>query len=619
MELKRFNNFSEDRLLESVINESIIYYSTDLRKIFTKMKDNSIAQNLLEIEATDIKPDITFVDLGKEGYLGFSTMRNAKKVITDKFPHLDYIDNKVDKEMADELFHLDKVGSSRATGVTTKSRNEVSLGKFVNKILPGKYSDKDRESFVNLFKATIEKTGEHFEIIEGEEIGKWYHKQTYKEVTGNLGNSCMSEKPDSYFQLYIQNPEVCKMVILLEDDKLLGRALVWKLNTFGTSKENLERFQWFMDRQYTITDSDVQKFINFAKEKGWSWKTYNNHHSYRDISFGEEKMRGSMTVKVKPKEYAKYPYVDTFRRYDPERGLLHNDDNVDNSDYEGQLILADTLGGFERIQAGKYSEFYDRMIPEERAVWSDIVDSYLDSENDIHVGRGSRRRWGWYPDGDDNVVYDDWNGQYIHVDDSVYSEYYGYSLLTDEAVEVVTDISSTCEIEGTSWMHNDDDKVLLIKSNTVWHERMMEKERGWKDYEHILKKICEVDNTNNLVPEVLLREVYKLSNPIEGVQRYDFTDEDIYLLEEDANILGWTVDKDDYIKIDIFTYYQETEEFHSAIKRNLRAEIQKISDQLEGKGQLYIKSEDDDIYRKKLQSKLRYLVAREEDIEWIES
>lgn len=619
MKLKKFNNFSEDRLLESVINESIIYFSPDLRKIFSKMKSDSIAQNLLSIEATDIKPDITFVDLGKEGYLGFSTMRNAKKVITDKFPHLDYIDNKVDQDMADELFHLDKVGSSRATGVTTKSRNEVSLGKFVNKILPGKYSDKDRESFVNLFKATIEKSGEHFEIVEGDEIGKWYHKENYRESAGNLGNSCMASKPASYFQLYSNNPEVCKMVILLEDDKLIGRALVWKLNTLGTSKENLERFQWFMDRQYTITDSDVQKFINFAKEKGWAWKTYNNHHSYRDISFGEEKMRAPMTVKVKAQEYARYPYVDTFRRYDPESGLLFNDDNTEDEDNEGQLILADTAGGFERIQAGKYSEYHDRMIPEDRAVWSDIVDSWLDSENDIRVSAGSRRLQGWYPDGDESVVYDDWNGQYIHVDDSVYSDYYGYSLLTDEAVEVVTDISSTCEIEGTSWMHNDDDKVLWIRPNTVWYERMVEKEKGWSNYDHILKKLTDVDGDNQRVPEVLLREVYKLSEPIEGAERYDFTDEDIYLLEEDANILGWTVDKSDGVWIDIFTYYQETEEFHSVVKRNLRAEIQKISDQLQGKGQLYIKSEDDDKYKEGLKLKLRKLVEREEDIEWIES
>lgn len=618
MELKRFNNFSEDRILESVINESIIYYSPELRKVFMKIKSNSIAKNLLDLETADIKPDITFVDLGKEGYLGFSTMRNAKKVITDRFPHLDYIDNKVDKEMADELFHLDKVGSSRATGVTTKSRNEVSLGKFVNKILPGKYSDKDREDFVNLFKSTIEKQGEHLEIIEGDEIAKWYNKDNYQSETGNLGNSCMASKPESYFNLYTQNPEVCKMVILIEDDKLIGRALVWKLNTLGTSKENLERFQWFMDRQYTINDSDVQKFRKFANERGWAFKTHNNHHSFKDITFGEEKLRSNMTVKVKPQEYAKYPYVDTFRRYDPETGILYNDDE-DISEYEGQLLLADTSGGFERIQGGKWSEYYDRNIPEDRAVWSDIVDSWLDSENDIHVEAGSRGNRGWYPDGDDSVVYDSWNNQYIHMDDSVYSEYYGYSILSDDAVEVVTDILENGEIGDTSWMHESDDKVVYVNSSETWYEKMSEKERQWSDYNYILKQLTDLDFEKKRVPEVLLRELYKISTPIEGYDRYDFTDEDIYLLEVDANILGWNIDKSDSVWKDIFTYHNDIEKHLPTIKRNLRAGINKITDQIEDRGQLYIKGDDDDKFKRGLRSKLANLVKRDEEIEWIES
>jgi hypothetical protein len=51
-----------------------------------------------------------------------------------------------------------------------------------------------------------------------------------------------------------------------------------------------------------------------------------------------------MSVKIKSESYSRFPYVDTFRRYDPDSGILYNDDEED-SEYEGHYILADTGGG----------------------------------------------------------------------------------------------------------------------------------------------------------------------------------------------------------------------------------------------------------------------------------
>ena len=74
----------------------------ELRKIINKI-DSDIALDLRKSETNDIKPDVTFVDLDQEGYLSFSTMRNAKKNIIEKFPHLDYVDTTVDKDLADDM------------------------------------------------------------------------------------------------------------------------------------------------------------------------------------------------------------------------------------------------------------------------------------------------------------------------------------------------------------------------------------------------------------------------------------------------------------------------------------------------------------------------------------
>jgi hypothetical protein len=50
-------------------------------------------------------------------------------------------------------------------------------------------------------------------------------------------------------------------------------------------------------------------------------------------------------------DYGRYPYVDTFRRYDPTSGILYNDDDEDSKN-EGQYILADTGGGYTEIEGG---------------------------------------------------------------------------------------------------------------------------------------------------------------------------------------------------------------------------------------------------------------------------
>jgi DICT domain-containing protein len=64
--ISKYNSFLSELLLERAINESILYYSPDLRKIIKKI-DSDISLDLIKSETTDIKADITFVDLDQEG------------------------------------------------------------------------------------------------------------------------------------------------------------------------------------------------------------------------------------------------------------------------------------------------------------------------------------------------------------------------------------------------------------------------------------------------------------------------------------------------------------------------------------------------------------------------
>jgi len=583
--ISKYNSFLSELLLERAINESILYYSPDLRKIINKI-GSDISLDLLKSETTDIKPDITFVDLDKEGYLSFSTMRNAKKNIIEKFPHIDDIDTKVDRALADELFDLDKRGSSRSSGVSTKSRSQIGIGKFINKLFPNKYNDKQREDFVNSFKAALIKTAEKFEIVEGVDIGFWYNSKNYAEISGTLGSSCMAEKNSSIFKIYEMNPEVCKMLILKEDDKILGRALVWKLESLRSLGRPVEGIEYFMDRQYTIKDSDVQKFRNYAKEQGWCYKAYNNHHSCETVNIEGENKNVGMTVKVKPFEvsgviedydYSKYPYMDTFRRYNPNDGYFYNDSDTDEN--EGQYILDSTHGGYNEIEGGVYSEWYDRRIPEDEAVYSDPLGDYLLRDEAVEVTMGTRRYRGWYPNNHDDIVLDESIDEYLHVNDCVYSEAKGYHIFEENAVKVINKVYSDGSIEDhddSDWYYDEDPNLVRIDESSYWFEKLSNRFNEWNDYSYILKSIMIKDNKNNWIPKTIATTVYLVTDPnkddsvdLMGIK---------YLSNSDAKILGYYIDNDVNITIDKFSYQLNLAPIIKTLTLRYKSETTKLRD-----------------------------------------
>jgi hypothetical protein len=622
--ISKYNSFLSELLLERAINESILYYSPDLRKIINKI-DSDIALDLRKSETTDIKPDVTFVDLDQEGYLSFSTMRNAKKNIIDKFPHLDYVDTKVDKDLADELFDLDKRGSSRASGVSTKSRSQIGIGKFINKLFPGKYNDKQREDFVNSFKAALVKVAEKFEVVEGVDIGFWYNSKNYAQVSGTLGSSCMAEKNSSIFRIYEMNPEVCKMLILKEDDKILGRALVWKLTSIRSLGKPVEGIEYFMDRQYTIKDSDVQKFRNYAKEQGWCYKSYNNHHSCETVNIEGVDKNVGMTVKVKPfkvsgviedYDYVRYPYMDTFRRYNPNDGYFYNDSDTDEN--EGQYILDSTSGDYNEIEGGVYSEWYDRRIPEDEAVYSDRLGDYLLRDSAVEVTMGNRRHRGWYPSDYDDIVFDESIDEYLHADDTVYSDAKGYHIFEENAVKVINKVYSDGSIEdadGADWYYDEDSNITRIDESSYWFEKLSARWNEWDSYSYILKSIMTKDYNNKWIPKTISTNVYLATEPnkdnsidLMGIE---------YLTEVDAFLLGYDIDKNDVRLIDKFSYQLNLEQIIKPLTLRYKSESIKLRDILSNKGQLKLELgfEDEEEYKVEIKKRLLRLSSRLEELE----
>jgi len=162
----------------------------------------------------------------------------------------------------------------------------------------------------------------NLEIVKGEEIRHWYLDENYKEGHGSLNNSCMRFKDcQKKLNLYCDNPKKVALVILKsEENKLLGRALLWKLD-----KPNNKIY---MDRIYTVVDFYENIFLKFARKNG-----YLNYYDSR------EKMVVELKTKSSPD---KNPYMDTFSCYNYKKHFLTNyidydfdedDDNYETFDY----------------------------------------------------------------------------------------------------------------------------------------------------------------------------------------------------------------------------------------------------------------------------------------------
>jgi hypothetical protein len=577
--LNKYNDF----ILEKLLTESVIYFSKPFRRLLNKVSD-PISKELLNIENTDVKPDITFVDLDREGYISFVTMRNAKKILTDKFPDIDF--NQLDdpskgSDMARDIWDMhDYINTNsinlpytspfRGQGLLDdndpyiKSRSPLRLGRFINNVLPGKFTAKEIEVFVNGLKSKIEQSGERFIEVSGEEIGDYYDHKNYKVMSGTLGSSCMAKQNKGTFQIYMDNPEVCRMLVLLEDDMVIGRALIWKTETSDNDAE------YFLDRQYTNKDSDVEKFRTYAKEKGWSYKTYNNHTNLGSVTYNDESKTIEMTVKVKMNKYIEFPYVDTFRRYDPSTGTLYND-YENGEEAIGCYILSSTSGGYEEVSDAVYSEWYDNEIDRDDAVYSRPLDDWIYIDRSVEVTVGSARRRGYYPESYDDIVYLEHENTYCYIDDTVWSEYNNEYYLEGTTVDTIVRIDDdTAEPEEYNYtvyepFHKSAKDIVMVEDlmKKEWFNKLSDKYSDWSNTDAVHKDLLTLDYKDEYILSIFEIETYLIKTDNEK----DY----FYLTKEDAKLFDYeleTAEVDDVPnkrKTDWFDYYKEIKSYENNV------------------------------------------------------
>lgn len=238
------------------------------------------------------------------------------------------------------------------------NRNEARIGRFTRSILNElgvKATDKEIEDFVNLYKSTKVDTSLKFQLVSGSLIKKYYLEKNYAKSSGTLGGSCMRhEECQKYFKIYTKNPESCQLLVYLDaDDKVLGRALVWKIHKKKLyTYPNLQDFEcsaeYFMDRVYVSKDSDVNKFINYAKQNGWLYKYRMTSDDQENLflKFGDQTILGKIVVKLSRLHTREYPFVDTLTFADGDSKISNVGFTIDKGEDDDEgFIMSDTSGG----------------------------------------------------------------------------------------------------------------------------------------------------------------------------------------------------------------------------------------------------------------------------------
>ena len=483
MRLDRYQEF----LLESD-GKMKIFYSDAFRSLLTYMATGSKAKE----PAGEIARRLLHSE-NREEYLDSYTLIDK----TGKNDMISYVQtSRFYREHPDLKDDLPKMNRHNTTIAASKFWNsgrtpEYGIGRWARRVykdvLKEPVKDSEIEAFVNYYKSTYDevyKGSESFELVKGQDISKWYHVDRYEEENGQLGNSCMRYKRcQPYLDIYVQNPDVCQLLILKSEkdpEKIIGRALVWTLHD-GPGVAGRK----FMDRIYTIKDSDRLRFLEYAKKNELLTSA---SPAYK--------------IQLKPdKEYSYYPYMDTFYSYDKRTGILSQD--LSSS---GSIELRNTDGTSSDDEGRVWSEFHGEYIDDEDARWCSDIDGYAHYEDTIWLEYIDE-----YVTTNADTVFSEWDERSYYSDDTVHSECMDDSLWKE--IDLIR--FQTNEEGNTDWCPEEADRYYIEVDGKYYSRKDYVKdpytgEYGWKG-EALENSLIEEfgDLDKNSVGEMLKQELIK--------------------------------------------------------------------------------------------------------------
>ena len=353
--IRGFSDYIVDIIVENIKSGDLpIVFSDNIKLIFNNMLEHPITKELLKYENNYSK--YTLVDISKE---------EGKVSVSDSGKVIDYLSKLLDDDgVTVDDFLIQKNTSEK---IWKTARNNIKIGKLIKKLFDDRFSEsgkrgEDIQSFVDLYKSNFDilfnKKIDLFDIVEGDELVKWYDFDNYaiSILSTPLHSSCMSDDFCSeYLEFYAKNSDKIKMLIQYSDEtksSITARSLLWFLDE--------PKGRVYMDRVYYMKDHQVDMFINYAKQNGWLFRESQNILDRNIIDSTTESLyRPNLIINnIKLSRY--YPYLDTIRYLYQDNKILTN--KRIGSIEEEPVLLTDTDGD---VYSATWSTYYDKWISDD--------------------------------------------------------------------------------------------------------------------------------------------------------------------------------------------------------------------------------------------------------------
>jgi hypothetical protein len=253
------------------------------------------------------------------------------------------------------------------------------------------------EIFSNQFKSWASLKEFEFSVVEGREIITWYHENKYdnqvpRGARSSLHASCMKyNKCSKYLQVYANNPDKVKMLILTKNGYLVGRALLWYIS------EDTK----VMDRIYTYDDDKLPSmFMNWADNNGFIYKFFQRWNNNNWFGSKGEKIYKEISFDLKLEIGAYLPYFDTFKFYNIKTNLISN---APFEDVGNQIVLISPEGSYTSDGGYLKQDHFNKEFYYKHDMWHF---SYI-TDKEVWALRGS-----------ENVVSSALNDIYILLEDA---------------------------------------------------------------------------------------------------------------------------------------------------------------------------------------------------------
>lgn len=469
MYLKNFNDYFIDKIFENVKVDTLPFIITNRLKDLLEVINHPIAKELLKLSTDKEEKNITLIDFDTEDFSPKDDLETIYKRFT--FLNANKAYDNINKEHGidlDKIKKFMKIGSLGSVNYDRewfkKSRSAIKIGSFVKKIFGDKFKDagdagNDITSFVNMVyskRKSVERGYSEFELVNGSDIVYWYNKDNYSEG-GTLNTSCMRwDKCSSYIEFYADNENVQLLILKdsMDETKIVGRALVWKLH------EPKDRY--FMDRIYYTSDKYIELFKNYASEKGWLYKKLQDMNEDTEIvdSIDGNSKRRTLVANCDSSE--DYPFMDTMKYFSEDEGVITNDSDYLESSGE-YYVLTNTDGSYDLRNSGIYVEYYDDYFDEDDLQWCEYGDEYRLPEDAIELGRDFDYNYATKEYVEENLEWSDYSDKYIEKEYAIWSEYDSSFIHVDDSLEFI--ISADYETFDEA-IEDDDNKEERADSNS---------------------------------------------------------------------------------------------------------------------------------------------------------